>query len=275
MTADPKCPWLGNRLIPDDSKSLEEYLQLLRHVFAYDQIIDSLGGQDKIIEVGFGEGYGTNMLKPKCEEIIAVDVEQKVVDYARSRYGGENCTFQLYDGSKLPFPDDSFNVAVSCQVIEHVVDDENYVSEIRRVLRPGGQLFMTTPNRTSRIKPGQGLFNRFHIREYTADQLTDVLGRYFSEVDMRGVSATDEILQIEAERIKQGPLLSLVIKLGIRKLMPVSIDGFVARQYAKIKKPQIESNAVDDFKGKYSGDDFKLVKENIDPSLDLMAFCRC
>jgi SAM-dependent methyltransferase len=57
-----------------------------------------------------------------------------------------HCAFRAYDGAGLPYPDDRFDLAVAIEVLEHVPDKERLLAGIYRVLKPGGRLFLTTPN---------------------------------------------------------------------------------------------------------------------------------
>ena len=89
----------------------------------------------------------------------------------------------------LPFADGSFDFVISFQVIEHIRRDVDFVREVHRVLRPGGQFIVTTPN-----APMSLTRNPWHVREYTADELRDLLARSFSAVEMLGVAGNDRVM---------------------------------------------------------------------------------
>jgi ubiquinone/menaquinone biosynthesis C-methylase UbiE len=88
-------------------------------------------------------------------------------------------------GEALPFETSSFDVIVSFETIEHVPDDNTFLSEIKRVLKPGGTLFLSTPN-ASRSDTEGGPTNPFHFREYQPAELKDVLARYFTSTELMG-----------------------------------------------------------------------------------------
>lgn len=263
----------GERLVPDDTRTIVDYIQLLRHLFVYEYVKKELNPGYKIIDLGFGEGYGTAMLADHCAEITGVDVEEKVIEYATKRYAGGNCKFIKYDGSRLPFNDNSNDIVTSFQVIEHIDNDRAFAAEIHRVLKPGGKLFMTTPNKATRLKPGQKPFNRFHKREYLADELKKVLEMSFNNVEVHGVSATDDIHKIEFDRIKRGGIMTALLNLGVRKMIPESVDLAFARAYGRLRGQKKISDEDLSFKEKYSLDNFRVEKEKVNESLDLFAIC--
>ena len=89
----------------------------------------------------------------------------------------------------LPLPDASVDVVVNFQVIEHLWDQPQFVAECARVLRPGGLLLMSTPNRIT-FSPGRDTpINPFHTRELNAAELAELLtdGGFEMRVDERGV----------------------------------------------------------------------------------------
>lgn len=274
MTRKKHLKVTGERYVPDDIRTSEEHLGLLRHIFVYEHVKKRLEGTDKVLEIGFGEGYGTRLLSDAVGEIVGIDVEQTVVDYALDKYASSKCKYMHYDGSTVPYPDETFDVVISFQVIEHIVNDAAFIAEVYRVLKTGGRFYITTPNRTTRLKPGQKPWNRFHVREYYPGQLADLLQVNFGEVKVLGVSATDEIHRMEIERIKQGFFLSLALKLGLRNMIPESLDAVLARLRGRLKGQKRIPKTGEAFKSKFSLDDFRVEEIKVEESLDLLGVCR-
>ena len=133
---------------------------------------------------------------------------------------------------------------------------------------------LTTPNATIRLARGEKPWNRFHIREYFPDDLNGILKHKFSEVDIFGISAKEEIKKIEAERIKQGLKMISLDPFKIRKILPVSfrlkIMKIMKRFMGKDESPKGDYS----FRQKYDLADFFVIKNSIETSLDLLAICR-
>jgi len=108
------------------------------------------------------------------------------------------------DATELPFSDESFDAVVAFQVIEHVPrpDAVRALAEMRRVLRPGGNGFVTTPNARWRLLPGQRPWNPHHVHEYTSRDLV----RLFEEAGVAraklyGVIGRNGAQEIERARV--------------------------------------------------------------------------
>lgn len=158
----------GERVDPSEYKTKEEYLIYLRQLFAYTIIKNK--HEENILEIGCGEGYGANTLSKK-RKVIGIDVDKEVVRNANKKYANSNLIFEHTNGSTLNFPDNYFDTVVSFQTIEHVKFPRLFLIEAHRVLKPKGKIFITTPNRMTRLKEGGKPFNRFHFKEYSAKQL--------------------------------------------------------------------------------------------------------
>ena len=127
------------------------------HRKAYEEAAATAKGQT-VLDLGCNVGYGTAILASTAARAVGIDVSDQAIQEARSRFPAAE--FQVVDGMRLPFADGSFDLLTSMQVIEHIVDYDNYLSEIRRVLRPGGTAFFATPNSRLRLESGDEALER-------------------------------------------------------------------------------------------------------------------
>ena len=125
----------------------------------------------KLLELGCGEGRGIEILGSLVEQYTAIDKIVPIIDRLKLKYPTHR--FESGHFPPIPFPDNSFDSIVTFQVIEHIKDDDLFVREIKRILRPGGIALMTTPNIKMTLTR-----NPWHIREYTADELTSLCQKY-------------------------------------------------------------------------------------------------
>ncbi|MEO1254626.1 MAG: class I SAM-dependent methyltransferase [Bacteroidota bacterium] len=140
-----------------------------------------------LLELGCGEGRGVELLAPLAKSYIGIDKIQSVIEALSKNY--PDYTFISGVFPPFSFPDDSFDTIVTFQVIEHVKNDEEFVREIHRVLRPGGQALITTPNIKMTLSR-----NPWHEREYTGDQLKNLCEKYFNHVEMKGIAGNEKVL---------------------------------------------------------------------------------
>ncbi len=163
-------PLTGERTVPGIP---HENYWFRRHEAAYEFALPLVFGD--VLEVGCGEGYGTALLATVADSITGIDYDQGTVEHASRRY--PQVRFRLGNLAALPIADSAVDVLVTLQVIEHVWDHAQFVGECRRVLRPNGSLLVTTPNRLT-FSPGlETPLNPFHTREFTSDDLVDLLYR--------------------------------------------------------------------------------------------------
>jgi 2-polyprenyl-3-methyl-5-hydroxy-6-metoxy-1,4-benzoquinol methylase len=133
-------------------------------------------GKD-VLDVACGTGYGTSILRSAgAASVTAADVDPSAVAAAAGRLG-DGATVLRADLRELPLEDDSFDLVVCWETIEHVEEGERAIAELRRVLRPDGLLLISSPN-PAVYPPG----NEHHVHEYSADELVRMVGERFSNL---------------------------------------------------------------------------------------------
>src|ERR1700712_2790399 len=130
----------GERLTASISGQVE-----IEHYHRYLLAREFCRGRD-VIDVAAGEGYGTALLAQVARSAIGIEIDNDAVTAAREEFRRANLSYLQGDARSLPLPDSSFDVAVSFETLEHLAEQDIFLSELRRVLRPGGLLVISTPD---------------------------------------------------------------------------------------------------------------------------------
>ena len=143
---------------------------------SYDPFLRMVGEGSDILEIGCGNGNQMEALAPHNKRRVGIDISDCVLD--RQSAMPENVELMIADASDLSaFADDSFDVAFSKQLIEHIHPDDvgRHLGEIVRVLRPGGRYILETPNRLTGPHDISAHFHQvavgFHLKEYSYGEL--------------------------------------------------------------------------------------------------------
>ena len=175
-------------MVPEDNPS--EFVA--KHLSAYEFIRERVKGA-KLLEVGFGDGYGMGYLSSSAGEITGVDIAPENQDRAAKKYPSKNLRFMHFDGYRFPFEDGQFDAVCSFQVIEHIPEGRllEWLSEIGRVLKSDGHFYVSTLNLAHAMKPGQPYEkNHDHEKEFIASELNALLRQAFPDVRMFGLQYT-------------------------------------------------------------------------------------
>jgi SAM-dependent methyltransferase len=207
----------GERLDASDALYAAD---LARHRAAYDFARARLGA-GPVLDLGCGTGYGSAELAQGGAQVTALD---RVAPARALRGSGPR--FVRGELGGLPFAPASFELVVSFQVIEHLVDPSDYLREIARVLRPGGTLLLSTPNLLQSDRE-----NPYHVHEYAAEELRAALSRWFASVEMLGVFAVGPAARFQEERMRRIRRITRLDPLGLRRRLP---RGLVEWLFARL-----------------------------------------
>lgn len=170
----------------DLKRSLDEVIQL--HLARYQFVADFV--QEKtVLDIACGTGYGSELLaQHKAKKVIGVDLSKETILENQKKYVRDNLIFQTGNAERLNFPDNSFDVVVSLETIEHLKKRDQFLSEIARILRPIGLLILSTPNKeaTLRSKFWPKPLNPYHLIEYKKGQLERLVKKHFNQIEWFG-----------------------------------------------------------------------------------------
>ncbi len=239
------------------SDLISENYVYARSLFAYRYAMKHIYGD--VMELGCGEGYAITEMAQKAKKYIAID--KYYSSLAKASLPG-NAEF-----IKMRFPPlkfvafNSYDVVICFQTIEHIKNDETFLKDIFRVLRPGGKLILTTPNKKMSLTR-----NPWHEREYTAETLHKLIGNTFSKFSIRGVYGDETVKKYyernkeSVRRFKRFDILDLENRLPA-KLWRVPYD-----MLNSINRRRLSTNK----KVKYSVGNF-FMSNNLDGCLDFFA----
>ncbi|MBK7468581.1 MAG: class I SAM-dependent methyltransferase [Saprospiraceae bacterium] len=154
-----------------------------RSVFAYHEAAKIVRG--KVCEIGTGSGYGVRIIAPVCDEFVTIDKFRCELDFSEYK----NVKFiQMEIPPFAGIAENTFDYVITFQVIEHIENDKSFLQEINRVLKPGGKLILTTPNKIQSLTR-----NPWHVREYTVDELVSLFEQCGFKVNASGVFGSKNV----------------------------------------------------------------------------------
>jgi len=188
-------------------EALPEDLQPERFALRLRFLLEHVRPGERVLDLGSGEGKFSAELLRGGAQVLAADVAEEPLRRARERVAGLETQLVEAEGG-WPLPDASFDTVWAGEVIEHVADTAAWLSEVRRVLRPGGVLLLSTPAHGRRQMLRLALSRRAfaermdplgeHLRFYSRETLSRLLQEFrFERVR---VSRADGLLLASAVR---------------------------------------------------------------------------
>jgi len=234
-----------------------------RHLAAYRYTDDRARGR-RVLDAGCGEGFGTQTMADVAAEVLGVDYSPVAIGECQRLWKKPNLRFRQVDLVKPEGFSETFDLVLNFQVLEHIDDPMPFLRGLHERLGPQGTLVLTTPNRLRTISE-----NPYHVREYTAPELKDLLSKVFGNVELLGMHGNAKVEQFEAGRARAVQRILRLDPLGVRNMLPEKVVHFAFAKLARIVRKQARPEGTTDM----SPDDFFVSAESVDRALDLVAIC--
>lgn len=171
----------GERFIPN--MELDSELEV-EHLQRYYSIKDLVKGKI-VVDAACGEGYGSFIMSETAEKVYGVDISVEAVSVATAKYTNSNLKFIKGSIEALPFEENSVDVLVSFETIEHVDEkiQGKFLKEAKRILKQDGVFIISTPDK--KIYSDQYNYkNKFHIKEFYKGEFINFLKIEFQFIKM-------------------------------------------------------------------------------------------
>ncbi|MCF6288691.1 MAG: class I SAM-dependent methyltransferase [Proteobacteria bacterium] len=172
MIANNNLEFTGERFTPECVREIwyEHY-----HRYAFSQHL--VQGKN-ILDAACGEGYGSNVLAATATQVTGVDIDAKCITHAQNRYQKQNLKFVQGSCTLLPFADNSFDVVISFETLEHLAQQTEMLAEFNRVLHDDGIIIISTPDK-KHYSDASGFQNEFHVKELYQQEFKQLLDQHW------------------------------------------------------------------------------------------------
>jgi len=143
----------------------------------YEQVSKIVRGS--VADIGCGTGFGTHLLTCNAKAVTGYEIDEDALRFAERVFPLKSLMFSYGDLQK-GIDDQEFDFVVMIDVIEHLKYDKRGLENAKNMLKPNGQLILSTPNRLSRYRKSEN-----HVREYGPKELEGLLKKVFIDVSLR------------------------------------------------------------------------------------------
>jgi len=174
--ADSERVYLGRTRSPENERLHVERYRLAAAFVRQDHVV---------LDAACGSGYGTQLLADVAARVVGLDISAHAVDYALQHYSRPNVDYRRADlESPIALNDANFDVIVSFETLEHISNQRRLLTEFHRLLKTGGLLIMSTPDRD--VFQQLAYQSAFHVHELSKLELTSLVGDHFKIVELYG-----------------------------------------------------------------------------------------
>jgi len=160
---------------------VEGVLGVAEHLHRYALAAVMVDGKS-VLDIASGEGYGSHLLSQKADSVIGVDISEEAVEHANRKYAGKaNLSYRIGSASAIPLDDNAVDIVTSFETLEHTTEHDAFLKEIKRVLKPGGVLIMSTPDTVLyKLREPE---NPYHVKELSTPEFEQLINAHFEFAD--------------------------------------------------------------------------------------------
>lgn len=150
------------------------------HIIRYFLATEFIQTGDSVLDCACGLGYGSYLISNLVgvKQVQGIDITDEAIDYAKANFGNNNVLFKKGDAQNLDeLLDNSVDFITSFETLEHIPEPESFLKEAYRVLKPGGRIMVSVPNRwldENGVDPSQ-----YHLHTYSWEKLCSQMQQYF------------------------------------------------------------------------------------------------
>lgn len=210
-------PNLNERIYPSAHPSRV----LKDHVARYQFVAPYVRGKI-VADVGCGEGYGSNMMHAAgATEVIGIDNDEEIIEAAKKKY--HDIVFRQADATSTKFSDASIDVVTSFEVWHHLDHFEKFIPETKRILKVGGLLICSVPNR-----------HIIYLNVFHREMLTEFYRADFDKLAILDLLGNDfEVIEWYGQRFVKPILVNPLVRMGLYCLSSI---GFLRERINRVYK---------------------------------------
>lgn len=169
----------GERFVPEERGNIA--IEHLHRYMSASALVDS----KIVLDIASGEGYGSDFLAGTAKHVYGVDIDLDSVLHSRKKYLRENLEFLVGSCTNIPLPDHSVDIIICLETLEHHDQHDESLVEFKRVLRRGGKLLISSPDRKY-YSDARNFRNKFHVHELYEDEFRSLIDRHFKHANYYG-----------------------------------------------------------------------------------------
>jgi SAM-dependent methyltransferase len=219
-------PIVGRRISGQDVERIEPgttqwALLYSEHVQRYELAAGQMKPGARVLDAGCGVGYGSALLADRgAANVVAVDISAEAIEIGRRQFARDTILWVTEDCQDLTEAGrhGPFDLICNLENLEHLAEPARFLARVTSLLRDGGTLISSTPNRIGMnrlrgVPPEARPVNPFHFREYTAAEFEVLLRNYFEEVTL-SFQTFDPIERMHYEPVLSALWRNPAVRLG-------------------------------------------------------------